>query len=443
MAEDETLGDVWEALDRRVRRALGDDEATARAGAACLAVAVRGPRSDLVRNLPDRLLAHDRVAFWLAAWFLADELRAGRAWPLEDLSCPRELLSRAAGLLQGETGVAERLRDSLRAGSPRAVPRGSQAVVASLLRLVDPQWRPEPPVPDLRSGWLTGAAWSGARLTAAALDRADLADADLSGAVLDAASAEGTLLRGARLAGASLCGFRGERCDLCGADLTDALLRDARLDGARLDGARLVRADLAAANLLGVTLEGADLTEAVLNLARASGLRFADAILEGTRFEGAWLQKADYEGARGDRLDFRGAVLSGARFTGAALADADFRKALLYDAKLADVSLVRADLREADLRGATFHMGTTRSGIVDSPIACEGSRTGFYRDELLEQSFRAPEEIRKADLRGADLRGAVIEGVDFYLVDLRDAIWDPGQEEQLRVTGAILSPRRR
>ena len=38
-----------------------------------------------------------------------------------------------------------------------------------------------------------------------------------------------------------------------------------------------------------------------------------------------------------------------------------------------------------------------------------------------EQGFKAPEEIRKADLRRADLRGARILETDFYLVDLRGA----------------------
>jgi len=442
MAADETLGDVWEALDRRVRRALGDADTTARAGAASLAVVIHGPRSVLVHDLPDRLLAHEQVGMWLAAWFLAGELREGRAWPLGEVRCPRELLDRTAGLVEGDVGVAERLRESLRAMSPRCVARAAQPAVASLLRLVDPAWRPESAsILELRGAWLSGVDWSGARLGRASLDGADLSGADLSDAVLDQASAVETSLRGAKLPRASLRSFRGERCDLCGADLTDCVLRDAHLRRARLDGARLVRADLAVADLIGVTLEGADLTEAVLNLARASGLCFAHAVLEGTRFRGAWLQRADFEGARGERLDFRGAALTGARFMGAVLPDADFQKALLYDAKLADVSLRRADFRGADLRGATFHMGTTRSGLVDSPIACEGSRTGFYTDELLEQAYRAPEEIRKADLRGADLRGAQIEGVDFYLVDLRDAIYDPEQEEQLRVTGAILTRR--
>ncbi len=63
-------------------------------------------------------------------------------------------------------------------------------------------------------------------------------------------------------------------------------------------------------------------------------------------------------------------------------------------------------LTGADLRFATFHLGSTRSGLVGSPIACEGSRTGFYTDDFDAQDFKPPEEIRKANLCGADLRGA-------------------------------------
>lgn len=73
-----------------------------------------------------------------------------------------------------------------------------------------------------------------------------------------------------------------------------------------------------------------------------------------------------------------------------------------------------------------------------SPHAGEGSRTGFYTDEFDEQSFKSPEEIRKANLRGADLRGARVFDTDFYLVDLRDARYDDEQERHFRGCGAIL-----
>ena len=93
------------------------------------------------------------------------------------------------------------------------------------------------------------------------------------------------------------------------------------------------------------------------------------------------------------------------------------------------------------MREAAFHLGSSRSGLVGSPIACEGSRTGFYTDDWSEQDFKSPEEIRKANLCGADLRGARIDNVDFYLVDLRGALLDPEQVVHIRRCGAILEAR--
>jgi uncharacterized protein YjbI with pentapeptide repeats len=48
---------------------------------------------------------------------------------------------------------------------------------------------------------------------------------------------------------------------------------------------------------------------------------------------------------------------------------------------------------------------------------------------------------RKANLWGADLRGAEIEGVDFYLVDLRNAKYTQDQAEHFRQCRALLNDR--
>ena len=58
-----------------------------------------------------------------------------------------------------------------------------------------------------------------------------------------------------------------------------------------------------------------------------------------------------------------------------------------------------------------------------------------------EQTYKAPEEIRKANLCGVDLRGAILDGVDFYLVDLRGAKYDEKYADHLRRCGAILEAR--
>src|SRR5262249_5846511 len=120
---------------------------------------------------------------------------------------------------------------------------------------------------------------------------------------------------------------------------------------------------------------------------------------------------------------------------------ANLENARLRQCGLADIDWERANLRNADLTNASFHLGSSRSGLVGSPIASEGTRTGFYTDDFTEQDFKSPEEIRKANLCGADLRGAKVDGVDFYLVDLRRALYDSDQEQHFRRCGAILETR--
>jgi uncharacterized protein YjbI with pentapeptide repeats len=124
------------------------------------------------------------------------------------------------------------------------------------------------------------------------------------------------------------------------------------------------------------------------------------------------------------------------------LRNANFEGARIRSCGLADVDWESANLRNADLRGSTFHAGSSRSGLVFSPIASEGTRTGFYTDEYDERTHKAPEEIRKANLCHADLRGANVANVDFYLVDLRRAKYDPHQADWFKRCGAILFDKR-
>lgn len=119
------------------------------------------------------------------------------------------------------------------------------------------------------------------------------------------------------------------------------------------------------------------------------------------------------------------------------MAGARFRRA-----GLADIDWEGADLRSCDFTHAAFHMGSSRSGLVGSPIACEGSRTGFYTDDYQTQDYQPPEAIRKANLCGANLVGAKVTGTDWYLVDLRGAKYTTDQAEWFRKCGAILVDRR-
>ena len=144
------------------------------------------------------------------------------------------------------------------------------------------------------------------------------------------------------------------------------------------------------------------------------------------------------EGVRAQGLDFTRAKLCGSKWTESTLSNCKFRGADLSNARMAHIDWENCDLSGADLRGATFLMGSTRCGLVDSPYPSHGTRTGFYTDDYDDQYFKAPEEIRKASLVNADLRGANIRNVDFYLVDLRGAKFDAKQRNQFITTGAIL-----
>jgi len=72
------------------------------------------------------------------------------------------------------------------------------------------------------------------------------------------------------------------------------------------------------------------------------------------------------------------------------------------------------------------------------PLACEGSRSGFYTDDDQHLDSKPIEEIRKANLHGADLGGAHVFDADWYLVDLRDARYDSLQGDHFRRCRALL-----
>ena len=114
------------------------------------------------------------------------------------------------------------------------------------------------------------------------------------------------------------------------------------------------------------------------------------------------------EGMRLSHADFQGANLSNALLTGSTLRHANLKQASLRGAGLADIDWEGADLSDADLTGASFHMGSTRSGLVGSVIPCEGSRTGFYTDEFNEQDYKSPEEIRNTQVAITVMDGRVV-----------------------------------
>jgi uncharacterized protein YjbI with pentapeptide repeats len=404
-----------------------------------------------------RFLRHEPVQILLAAEQVVNDLRGRLDCQYLECRLPRALVRETAARAVAVPEALEQLRN-LVTGSPAF----RQAMAASILHATDTGWVPDSDQsPRLCGAYLEGAAWPYVRLP-----KVDLREADLSGAYLHEANLEGADARcvqlpEAKLQGAALSGLWAVEANLARADLSraqaekpvfnravleraaldNAVLRGAKFIEANLYGASFVEADLSGAVLKGADITDADFTSANLEQANMAGLVLRKATFTGSRFAGANLSQCDLEYLQLPAADFHTADLTGAYLTGSWMPDANFENALLRKAGLADINWAGANLRCADLTGASFHAGSSRSGLVFSPIASEGSRTGFYTDDSEEQYFKAPEQIRKANLCGADLRGAVLKDVDFYLVDLRGALFDPEQEQHLRRCRAILEAR--
>ena len=476
LAEDDALPDVRRALHRHLEAHLCDTDLLERARSGCLNQLL-APAAGFAIGLKElanpgfavnltHLLQNHAVQVLLASERIAADLHGEGDCDYLAKRLPRELVKASAGLVANDSRAVEHLHGLL------AGPSWSHAISASLVHANDKSWRPDPLRPPVLAGaYLDGASWPKVDLHGQDLRQTDLSAANLWGANLAHVRAWRINLTRACLHRAALDGIMAQFADVCFADVSEAsacggvflgsnlrcsnfdsaALRNAYFGAARLTKATFRGADLSRARFSGtasgepegaaVRWKGADFTDANLTEAVLANLCLRTAVWTGARFTRANLGGCDLEGLALPAADFEGAWLRGALLTGTSMPGADFRFADLRETGLADVDWEGADLRGADLRDCSFHMGSTRSGLVGSPVACEGSRTGFYTDDYDEQTYKAPEEIRKANLCGADLRGANIEGVDFYLVDVRGANYDPVQELQLRRSGAILRTR--
>jgi uncharacterized protein YjbI with pentapeptide repeats/energy-coupling factor transporter ATP-binding protein EcfA2 len=469
MALDESVTCVTDALRQELQRGLPDANQRTGAEQNCLAQMLGlfdqakksyfGLSGKQIEGSVLRLLRHDAVRLMLATDRLVWMLESEHGDRTLEYWMPRELVEAAAAV-----------------ASPKAIENLSRWVAeaqttchpmaASILHAAVKGWIPDrkgwfPGLPCLSGAYLNGARWKAVNLKKANLVETDLTASDLTEANLDDANAFGANLSQAVLHGASLVKIQARGANFTRAVLTSvnayfAEFQDAIFWGANLTGARLARTDFHSANLTDAQLVRADLSYANLTVAKIAGADFSfsdlswsilnglvlrEARLAGAIFAHAFLQECDMEGVDLPKADFSEAHLGGALLTGSRMPNADFACASLRGARLADIDWEGADLRKADLRECTFHLGSSRSGLVNSPIASEGSRTGFYGDEFDQQTYRAPEEIRKANLRGADLREADLGTTDFYLVDLRDAKYSPSQFDHLRRCGAILFNR--
>jgi uncharacterized protein YjbI with pentapeptide repeats len=409
-----------------------------------------------------RLLRHPLVQRIAAGESLAQAVLSEPNGKALGEKLPPTLVEELAWLAARDSLLVERLQSIY---ERHEIPVAAQA--ATVLFATDPAWRPDMQCAmQLADGKFPQAQWAGLQVarhlaSASDLSRADLSGANLANAKLDGIRAERTNFAGATLNKASLVGVRANDANLAGASLVGAdasriKLRSANLRGANCESASFVGAELQQADLTGARLRHADLAEASLSRASIENADFTGARFDGANlrrlpmrlarfagaiFLGANLGHCDFEGVQAADLDFERALLRGALFTDSVLPRSHFRGANLQDCGLANIQWENADLRDADLRGASFHLGSTRSGLVGSPYPGHGSKTGFYTDDYDNQVFQPPEQIRKANLCGADLRGANLAGVDFYLVDLRGARLDDEAVEHVLRSGGILYDR--
>jgi uncharacterized protein YjbI with pentapeptide repeats len=423
------------------------------------------------------LLRHVPMQHALAVGRIADDLAAGSPCHYLIAPLPRSVVRAVAERIRDDTAAAAHVRLLLTQPETRIHP-----MAASICHRLDRQWLRKYPtthahlapnwlpifpttsateLPNLTRAYLDHADWPDLELPKAKLSKSDLSFANLAGTNLENATAVGTNFHGATLTKSDLRRIEAYGAVFAGADLREANgsnanfaradFRNARLDESAFLAVAFQGADFTGASLTGVRIKGstfdeatfanADLTRADFASSKFARNDFRTARLDRTGWSRATLRECDFEEATAQQLDFEDADLTGCLWTGSTLTEAKFARANLTNAGLGEIEWEGADLRDADLRGATFHLGSSRSGLVGSPIAREGSMTGFYTDDFTEQEFKSPEEIRKASLRGADLRGAKIEGVDFYLVDLRDAKYDEEQAAHFRACRAILRTR--
>jgi uncharacterized protein YjbI with pentapeptide repeats len=464
-ADDYELVDASDALLIHVDQLLTDAKQRHASMQYCVALfsmqpqSIEGAREKLAKtgctSSVWQLLRHEMVQLPLAASRIFSLLLKGYFVDLET-PLPYELVELIGWQCAANADAMKQLRKGL------AVQRAAaaHAMIASVLHVADPAWRPERPTKPWRfvGAIFQDAQWPGVDFSRADLARCDLTHSNLEGGVFEAATLTDADLSGANLrearfgraqaSGAQFHEARLERAKLVNvalqyavfsqANLSEAALMLSDLTGVNLAEAILRKADLSQANLGGAIVENADFTEANLRKSILHRVDLRTAFLNGTCLEETNLSHAQLEDVQILHARLYNADLQSAHLTGSSLPSADLRRANLFGAGLADIDWEEADLRDAVLVNATFHMGSSRSGLVGSPYACEGSKTGFYTDDLEDLSFKRPEEVRKANLRGADLRGVNADGVDFFLVDLRDAKLDAPLRQQAQKTGAIM-----
>ncbi len=353
--------------------------------------------------------------------------------------------------LRGNTAVADFLKG--------CIFEKYASTSASILSQIDTAWKPvKRSHYQFENAYLCDACWSGsyleqanfggANLTHICLDHSVLTDSIFHVTKCDGASFVDTCLRGVKANKASFVS-----ADFCRAEMCQTVWKESSFSGANfseslLDESSFNQCDLrdanfrsCVANLLQLShckIAGADFSDAQLGRSHFEGLDLKETILCRTNLNKSNLFRSCLESMTIVGCNFYCANLAEAYLSSSRMRETSLLRSSLANSRLGEIDWEGCDLREANLSGATFHYGSTRCGIVDSPYPSHGTRTGFYTDDWEELVFKTPELVRKASLVGCDLRGANLHGVDFYLVDLRGAILDPSQLRLVSASGAIL-----
>ena len=431
MVSDPALGSIHDALRQEVADRLANGAVRRLAEQVCLAhlrnreavpVQPEPLEAELASQCPDqalrRLVRHRPIQLLIAAQRIVADVAGGEPCEYLETRLPLDLVRETA-----RRSVRIHWPSNIYAIYMNSIRCHVHPMAASLLHAAGTGWRPVPESvcpPNLSGAYLDRVAWRGVDLRGVELEGADLSRAELQRAQFDAANLDRALLcqaslegaslasamaRGADLNHADLVSLRAEAVDLFDANLewanlTEAFLRNARLFGSNLKEARLSGADLTRANLCGAEIAGADFTGAVLDGAVLTGL---------TLFRSEFKQRGSPPRTCPD-VTSRGWICRGPFFarpgsrtrllTGSRMPDADFRDACLRSAGLAEVDWEGACLAGADLRSATFHLGSSRSGLVPEPDRLRGEP-----DRLLYRRLRrARLQAARGNPQGQPLR---------------------------------------
>jgi uncharacterized protein YjbI with pentapeptide repeats len=332
------------------------------------------------------------------------------------------------------------------------------SMATSILHQMQMQWKPTTFYRcNLSSSEYDKANWPKIGFT-----KSDLSCCNFSGSILTEASFSKSKIYRCDFANSKLDGITSfetafKNCDFTTSQLTrstwknsnvrECCLIHSNLDQSTIEEVQFFSADFQRALLANARLDNCYFEDCSFDDSDLNSLNAKSTIFIRCRLKQATLTGAEFTNCNFAGLDFEDTVqyslnvelssLGDSIMTGSKLFDCSFANSDLKGSRMAEIEWHGCDLRGANLREIVFHFGSTRCGLVGSPYPSHGTRTGFYTDQLEEQYFKEPEEIRRAALIDCDLRGANLDGVDFYLVDLTGSVLDRHRYKQAIATGAL------